>query len=287
MLRVREYDDGELFWREVAQPLSARPVLNNVFVGVANRARSNGSDKLIRIGVFEHEVLALGALRTPPHRLNLADLGEGERAVQTLAAHLARRSVQLPGVMGREALGESFSQHWMTSAGRRLGSRSHHGWRQNLYQVQEVVPPANVAGRMRKAQSDERALMIDWQLAFAVDADLPRLERGLDHVTAFVDDGLADGTFAIWDVDGRPASVARRRPIGDIGVRIGAVYTPPEMRGHGYAAALTAALSQAVLDEGRWCCLFADAANALTNRLYQRIGYAKVGSFADIVFADG
>ena len=58
------------------------------------------------------------------------------------------------------------------------------------------------------------------------------------------------------------------------GIRIGAVYTPPELRQRGYASALVAAVSQAELDRGRrWCFLFTDLANPTSNRIYQAIGY--------------
>ncbi|MCE9522344.1 MAG: hypothetical protein K8S25_07930 [Alphaproteobacteria bacterium] len=75
------------------------------------------------------------------------------------------------------------------------------------------------------------------------------------------------------------------RPVAALGARVSGVYTPDERRGHGFAAALTAALSQKVLTGGLWCCLFADADNPLTNRIYQRIGYVKLATFADMLFA--
>jgi GNAT superfamily N-acetyltransferase len=286
MLTVRTYDDGEQFWRDVAKPLAARPVLNNVFVGVANRIRTDASRELLRAAVFDGPRVVLGALRTPPYRLNLADLGDGERGTEALAQHLAERRVDLPGVVGAVALGESFARHWTAIAGRTARPNTHHGWQQNLYLIEKAKAPANVAGRMRRAWLNERDLLVRWQVAFAKDADLPDTEQGADYVSRFVDDGLAEGTFVIWDVEGEPVSTARRRPIEKIGVRIGAVYTPNDRRGHGYAAALTAALAQAILDEDLFCCLFADAANPLTNRIYQRIGFAKVATFADIMFSD-
>jgi predicted GNAT family acetyltransferase len=55
------------------------------------------------------------------------------------------------------------------------------------------------------------------------------------------------------------------------------VYTPPALRGRGYASALVAAVSQAQLDAGRrFCFLFTDLANPTSNRIYQDIGYEAV-----------
>src|SRR5262245_36659186 len=120
MLTVEAYDDGERFWREVAQPLAARPVANNVFVGVANRIRADRSPELLRLGVFDDGRLVLGALRTPPFRLNLADFGESEGAAQTLATHLAERRARLPGVFGDLRLADAFAQRWCVITGQTI-----------------------------------------------------------------------------------------------------------------------------------------------------------------------
>jgi predicted GNAT family acetyltransferase len=61
------------------------------------------------------------------------------------------------------------------------------------------------------------------------------------------------------------------------GIRIGPVYTPPELRGRGYASSLTAAASQDQLDRGRqFVFLFTDLANPTSNKIYQAIGYEAV-----------
>ena len=285
MLTVRTYDDGEAFWRDVARPLSDRPVYNNVFVGVAYANRANAARDVLRAGVFDGEHVVLGALRTPSYRMSLADLGQGEASTAALAAQLAAQDVSLPGVTGDERLAKRFAEKWSAITGARPDSKPRHGWRQNLHQVLKVQAPANVAGRMRLARTAERDMLVDWQLRFAEDADLPANEREPGYVAQAIDEGF--GEYVLWDVDGAPVAMARRRPVATMGVRIGAVFTPRDLRGRGYAAALTAALSQRVLDQGQFCCLFADAANAATNRLYQRLGYLKLATFADIVFADG
>lgn len=285
MLTVRDYSDGEAFWRDVAEPLSMRVVLTNAFVGIAYGMRAATARDLLRIGVFDGERLVLGALQTPPFRISLSDFGDGERAVATLAAHLARRSPRLPGVLGDERLTDSFARAWCQATGQRRSDSGAHGRRQNLYQIERVAPPLGVAGRMRPATPGERELLVQWEQGFATDAALPPGESDPAFVARLVDAGLPHNVFSLWEVDGAPRATARLRPIAQIGARVSGVYTPPSERGRGYAAALTAALSQAVLDRGQFCCLFADAANPLTNRIYQRIGYVKVATFADVMFS--
>jgi predicted GNAT family acetyltransferase len=61
------------------------------------------------------------------------------------------------------------------------------------------------------------------------------------------------------------------------GIRIGPVFTPPELRGRGYATSLVAQLSSRLLAEGRrFCFLYTDLANPTANAIYERIGYVRV-----------
>jgi hypothetical protein len=281
---VRQYGDGQAFWHEVAVPLCARPVPNNVFIGVANRIRKETRKDILRAGVFDGSELVLGALRTPPHRLNLAHTGQGEAGINGLVRHLVDNRIAVPGVVAEQRLAERFAARWSSATGQAMQDR-RHGAVQTLYEISQVVSPANVAGTIRPARASERDLILTWEMAFAVEAGLPAAERELEYVTRFVDDGISDHTFFLWDVNDQAVSTARLRPIAALGARVSGVYTPGEHRGHGFASALTAALSQKVLAGGLWCCLFADADNALTNRIYQRIGYVKLASFADMLFA--
>jgi predicted GNAT family acetyltransferase len=72
---------------------------------------------------------------------------------------------------------------------------------------------------------------------------------------------------------------------GDVS-RLYLVYTPPELRGRGYASACVATLTarEQATTPGYRCMLYTDLANAATNRLYQAIGYRRVGTMASVRF---
>ena len=70
------------------------------------------------------------------------------------------------------------------------------------------------------------------------------------------------------------------------GIRIGPVYTPPELRGHGHGTAVTAGVSQLLLDRGhKFCFLYTDLANSTSNAIYMRIGYEPVCDSRELAFA--
>jgi predicted GNAT family acetyltransferase len=75
-------------------------------------------------------------------------------------------------------------------------------------------------------------------------------------------------------------ALAGKSRITPHGACIGPVYTPVERRCRGYAPALTAALSQHILDGGKqFVTLFTNLANPTSNSIYMKIGYTPVCDF--------
>jgi uncharacterized protein len=94
-----------------------------------------------------------------------------------------------------------------------------------------------------------------------------------------VDRRLQGGDDALWLwEDGEPVSMAGHTGPTPHGIRIGPVYTPPDLRGRGYAGALVGEVTRHLLDEEgfRFCFLFTDLSNPTSNRLYERLEYRPV-----------
>ncbi len=92
------------------------------------------------------------------------------------------------------------------------------------------------------------------------------------------------GDVYLWD-DGGPVSMAFRARPTPHGYTVTGVYTPPELRGRGYASACVAALSQRLLESGKqFCNLFTDLANPVSNSIYMKIGYKPVCDFTEYCF---
>ncbi|MFE7609688.1 GNAT family N-acetyltransferase [Streptomyces celluloflavus] len=128
----------------------------------------------------------------------------------------------------------------------------------------------------------DRALLLAWFTAFAEEtgASPPRHARA-------VDDRIAHGRCTLWETGGRPVSLAGVIPTVSGATRIAPVYTPPELRGRGYAGAVTAAVSAASRHSGATeLLLFTDLANPTSNALYQRLGYQPVGDHLVLEFRD-
>jgi predicted GNAT family acetyltransferase len=70
--------------------------------------------------------------------------------------------------------------------------------------------------------------------------------------------------------------------VRDNASRIAPVYTPPELRRHGYGSAATAAAVRSAQQQGaRQITLFTDADYLPANEVYRRLGFRAVADFAD------
>lgn len=156
-----------------------------------------------------------------------------------------------------------------------VGVRWRPGMAQRIYVLRAVVTPGAVTGERRAATAADQELLVRWTEANAAEADHgPLDEADRRAVAAGVERRVAEGAVHLWAAGGEPVSMAAATGPTPRGVRLTGVYTPPGLRGRGYASALVAALSQHLLDAGReFVFLYTDLANPTSNRIYQRVGY--------------
>jgi len=177
---------------------------------------------------------------------------------------------RIPGVNVGQEVADAFAAAWRDRTGAAVAVYR----RMRLFRLGELIPPRPwPEGTARLAAGTERDLLARWFGAFAREVGDP---PGQDHSKAAAG-RLAYGGITVWEAGGVPVSVVgRTRAVAGM-VRVGPVYTPPELRGRGYAGAATAAVSQAALDAGlREVVLYTDLANPTSNALYQRLGYRPV-----------
>ncbi|TVX98083.1 GNAT family N-acetyltransferase [Mycolicibacterium porcinum] len=190
----------------------------------------------------------------------------------TAAEAIASVPAVLSGVRGTTATATAFTQAWRAVTGVQASESS----RDVLYRLGRLTGPNGVAGEWRLAGTGDAETVVRWLNEFFIEAfgEPSNVDASREMLTSIVDSG---DHIVLWTVDGEPVSMARVRA-AVVGVsRIGPVYTPPGRRGHGYAAAVTAAAARFARNEGAGeVVLFADTANPVSNRVYRRIGFAPV-----------
>ena len=253
--------------------LGAREAEHNLMLGLLGRLLDEPllyGEEPPYFAVVEDGGRVVGAaLRTPPHVLILSE-SEDASAYAALARDARDAFPLLPGLSGPPAGIRAFLSAW--GGGARLAMS------QRIYEASGVIAPRPVGGRMRPFADEDRALVIAWLEGFMREAVA---DGRAEDAAGFVERNALDpdGGLVLWE-DGAPVSVAGFGQATPRGIRIGPVYTPPELRGRGYASALVAALTQLLLDGGRELCfLFTDLANETANSIYPRVGYRPVADF--------
>ena len=262
------------------------PVRHNVICTLVETAYQRERPDWEWWRVLDGEHLLGVAIRTPPRGLLLGELPQA--GALALAQHAAGTHPGLGSVSGPAAAVDAFVPRYAA----RTGRTARPGMAQRLFRLNRVVAPPATAGGARPATHADRELLLDWLTAFGAEANTVAQSR--DEWATGVDSRLDyPDLMWLWEVGGRPVSFAWRSPLRPPGAwprtpvsRIGAVYTPAEHRGRGYASVNVAALSQRALDAGASACmLYTDLANPVSNRIYQRIGYRPVADAQEWLFS--
>jgi predicted GNAT family acetyltransferase len=269
-MEVRRCRTADEFLDRAGDFLAAREAEHNLILGLSGRLRENphtyGTEPYFAVAEDAGRVVG-AAMRTPPHNLILSELDD-ERALEALAEDARVAFSELPGVLGPKAAAKRFVSLWGVPGELRVAQRAHR--------AESVTPPSALPGGMREYEERDRELVLRWLDAFVAEA-LPggspeSAESALEHRLAD-----PDGGFVLWEVDGEPVSLAGYGAPTPNGIRVGPIYTPPELRRRGYATAITAELTQQLLDGGRrFCFLFTDLANPTSNSIYYAVGYRPV-----------
>ena len=269
-MQIRHFSDVDAYLDAAGAFLVAREAEHNLIFGICSSLRETPErygDPYLAVVERDRTVVA-AALRTPPFRLVLSELDDPSAIDALVEDNLSRT---MPGVTGPAEHVRVFAERWNA----RGGPTARLAMSERVYRLTSVISPRRVAGSHRVAVAADRDLAIDWTEGFMREAFG---EVDPAEVAADVDRWLARKarTIYLWE-DGVPVSMCGVGGETPNGIRIGPVFTPPDLRGRGYASALVAAVSQAELDAGRrFCFLFTDQANPTANHIYQAIGYEPV-----------
>jgi predicted GNAT family acetyltransferase len=273
-MELNRHDNAADFLARAGDFLAAREAEHNLILGLGSRLQREPMlyGEPAYLATVEDGGHVVGVtMRTPPHNLILSEIDD-ENAIPLLLEDARGAFGSLPGVVGPKAPAAEFAELWQEAT----GADARVEIEQRCFRAEQVRMPVNVAGGMRSYEPHDREVAVRWMDAF-VDEALhgPEPESSAEFVDRRNED--PDAGLVVWEDGGETVSMAGFGGLTPNGIRIGPVYTPPELRGRGYASGLTAALTQRLLDEGRrFCFLFTDLANPTSNSIYQRIGYRAV-----------
>ena len=293
-MELRFFDEPREFLRVTGDFLARQPVVSTVVATMAERIvgeRTAGISWPVGVPCWFVAVLQDGdvlgaAMRTAPFgAYPLFLLPMPEDAARDLAHALLERNEQVCAANGALPAVQLFCDE-VAARGGGLAKVARHT---RLFELDRLIEPPPVEGRLRPAQPDEEKLVLRWYEAFIVDAD----EQGgrpagtsahEPQGAGVVRRNMQEGRILVWeDISGEPVSlVGASQPAYGVS-RVGPVYTPSNDRRRGFASAAVAEVSRRILAQGVRACLFTDQANPTSNKIYQRLGYRAVVDMAEMV----
>ena len=285
-------EDPRAFLAAAAEHLAADPVVHTVIASVTARIAAVAQRPAVdhprwwAVARDATGAVAGVAMRTAPFAPHpLYVLPMPDTAARMLAEAVRERGEALGGVNGALPAARVAAETYAAGAGAEVSVHEHL----RLFEVREVVVPPAPPGRLRPATEGEAALVLAWFQDFgraaAEQAGRSEPHAGSESFTlADAVVRIREGVVWLWeDAAGRVVHLTAANPPAYGVARIGPVYTPVEHRGHGYASAAVAAVSQLHLRSGLRACLFTDQANPTSNRVYEAIGYRPVVDMVTLV----
>ena len=270
--QIKLFSDAGQFLERVQPFLLRREAEHCLILGLLDGLRAGehwGSEPPLMASVENHDEVAAVALMTPPHNLIISWTAD-DSALDAIARALHAKAVAVPGVNSSADIAQKFALKWSELSGQTFRVQMA----QRIYQLSRVTSETRAAGRLREPHQSDDALLREWRAAFSIDAE------GMDPGQARNAAALPlphSRRLLLWDVERTAVSMAGFAGPTPNGIRVAWVYTPPENRGKGFAGACVAALSQKLLEDGRkFCFLYTDLANPISNHVYLKIGYEPV-----------
>ena len=264
-LKVLFSEDPAFVLSRAGDFLSSQPVFHNFILTMLHARIAQGSPG--RYWVAIQNETAVGVVIQSPVTFPAALTPMQPEVAIAMADAISQAGIALPGINGDAATAAAFAGQWSERS--KSAAIPFQGNR--LYEFLEIGERPAVEGSMRQAGPQDRDTMILWSRAFQKE-----IGESADEIELRVDRGMAARQLWLWDRDGEPVSMAVSREPALGVVRLSGVYTPPEKRKHGYAAACVHALSKQMVEAGYRCILYTDLGNRTSNSIYRKIGYRAV-----------
>jgi GNAT superfamily N-acetyltransferase len=255
----REVEYGE--FRQRALPLLANETPKNTgLLSIYALAQQSAA----RNFVFGDHVAMAGG---PP--LRGVSLSHGcENHIESLIHFWASISFQPRKIQALAPVAQCFVRHFH--------SRAELTLKTNFYMLQGLKPPPRTSAVFRFASEADIAALAPLNKAFVEEGlhEPTTLEQAHENVTRHI----ATHRMGVLIDHDAIVSMALVRQFGEHGTVIGGVYTPPFLRGRGYASELVAKVCEAA-SSANSIVLHADAALPHTNRMYEKLGFVYAAAY--------
>ncbi len=146
----------------------------------------------------------------------------------------------------------------------------------------EPVQLSDPALECRLSREEDLNILVPWREAYNIEAmsAVPG-EANYRKARGMIETDIKNGVGYVLTLSGRPVAMSCFNALVGSKAQVGGVYTPPELRGRGYARAVVAgSLVDARNDGARRAILFTGLDNVAARQAYLALGFHPIGEFS-------
>lgn len=259
-----KYNEEVLLEKEAITQL----ILSNAFV---NREKETNNEILFGRVEDESGVVKLIFANVSPYNLLIYNLSEDSLgSVQALIDYLIEAKVNLRGINANNKICSEFIPYYSEKTGDILKEYLS----MDIMELRELNNSVRLPhGNFRNAKLKDMDLLVEWYNNFAKEA--LNEEVPIEKAKAYLNVKLESNCLYIFeDENHKPMAMAAATRQLVNGVSVSLVYSSKEARGKGYGLAVVYNLSKEYLGRGnKFCSLFVDKKNPVSNGVYKKLGY--------------
>ena len=275
-MNVEFYEDINEFIDFIFPFLLNNEAENNLLFMILNTLKENisryGDSKPYLITVSDNDEIKLVSIRTPPYN-QLISYTDELNTIDFMIEALFKKNVDLPGVLGFKQGAEKFVKLWCE----KKGLKAQLVRNERVYKLIDVAEETIGNRTFIEGTEVNQTIILEWAEEMILEAGLMTEAEQMSRTLNQIKQDIKDQKIFLLLDNNEPVSMARNAGKTPNGNLINFVYTPPHLRRNGYATECVAKLSMQLLEEGnKYCFLFTDLANSISNSIYQKIGYRPV-----------
>ncbi|TFE00781.1 GNAT family N-acetyltransferase [Jeotgalibacillus sp. R-1-5s-1] len=266
MISIQTFHDIESFKGEAVPFLLKQEAENNLILGLTMALKMESKPYLMAKVEKDGEPVMFMLQTIPSQAILSLHTGLDQNDLNQVADWLSDQ--QVPGLVGEKETVLTIADYIKDR-----GTAYDMKMDQRIYKLTDVVDPKSVSGELEQVEMADSELVVDYLTDFQSHVPEPTTPEEIQMAALRM---INEGRLYGWRDHEKLVSVAVISRPTVHNANIAFVYTPPELRGRGYASNCVAELSKKALKQYDTLTLYTDMANPTSNKIYMDIGYEPV-----------
>jgi|GEM_PF-3108063 len=268
-MKFKQYTDILEFEADTLDDLLFNKYQNNKILRIITVLKQQPFNEQIRLAVvIQNSKNVLIGVQTLPHQMLFYFCKDtyNEDALKFYIDKIIELKWDLDKILGQEQTAGHFARFYAQKTGKQIKNDSNL----IVYRLDKLCNDKMPAGEFRQFTLDDINIIPYWRAAFFVECGLEPHGQSIEYQFQRTP---SVPMLYLWEMDGRVVSMANLTQISHDSAGLQGVYTPPHLRGKGYAFGLVWNLCNRYKDKYKDIMLYADKDYVQSNRLYKRIGF--------------